>query len=137
MSKDLGLFLKDCQRWIPERSPVIVEGKLTRMVGLTLEAIGLNATVGERCLVIDRQNRIEAEVVGFQLEKARRGWLKLVAKLREPSRMGKIASGNHINALDRRPRCQAAQIAGLAGGAGVMGVDVEVGDVGHVIYFWA
>ena len=46
--------------------PVQVEGKLTRMVGLTLEAIGLPAVIGSRCLV--RQPGladIEAEVVGF------------------------------------------------------------------------
>ena len=46
--------------------PVQVEGKLTRMVGLTLEAIGLSAVIGSRCLV--RQPGladIEAEVVGF------------------------------------------------------------------------
>jgi flagellum-specific ATP synthase len=45
---------------------VQVEGKLTRMVGLTLEAIGLPAVIGSRCLV--RQPGladIEAEVVGF------------------------------------------------------------------------
>lgn len=63
-------FLKDCQRWIPDQSPVIVEGRLTRMIGLTLEAVGLNATVGERCQVIDRHNRVEAEVVGFQDDRA-------------------------------------------------------------------
>ena len=46
--------------------PVQVEGKLTRMVGLTLEAVGLSAVIGSRCLV--RQPGladIEAEVVGF------------------------------------------------------------------------
>ena len=45
---------------------VQVEGKLTRMVGLTLEAIGLPAVIGSRCLV--RQPGladVEAEVVGF------------------------------------------------------------------------
>ncbi|MDD3650277.1 FliI/YscN family ATPase [Immundisolibacter sp.] len=46
--------------------PVPVQGKLTRMVGLTLEAVGLPAVIGSRCLV--RQPGladIEAEVVGF------------------------------------------------------------------------
>lgn len=66
----LADFLNDSHRWIPDNTPIIVEGRLTRMVGLTLEAIGLNATVGERCLVIDRQNTVEAEVVGFQDDKA-------------------------------------------------------------------
>lgn len=47
-----------------------VEGKLTRMVGLTLEAVGCQAAVGDRC-VIDNPagSSVEAEVVGFSGEK--------------------------------------------------------------------
>lgn len=43
-----------------------VAGTLVRMVGLTLEAVGLNVKVGDRCLV-ERQGAedVEAEVVGF------------------------------------------------------------------------
>ena len=45
---------------------LVVEGKLTRMVGLTLEAIGCRAAIGGRCDVINAAGeRIEAEVVGF------------------------------------------------------------------------
>ncbi len=41
-------------------------GRLVRMVGMTLEAVGLNVAVGSRCLVSLRNGRqIEAEVVGF------------------------------------------------------------------------
>jgi len=44
----------------------VVEGRLTRMVGLTLEAVGCQAAIGSRCEVIGPQGgRIEAEVVGF------------------------------------------------------------------------
>jgi len=43
-----------------------VAGRLVRMVGMTLEAVGLNVAVGSRCLVSVRGDRhIEAEVVGF------------------------------------------------------------------------
>ena len=43
-----------------------VEGRLTRMVGLTLEAIGCRAAIGGRCDVVNsRDERFEAEVVGF------------------------------------------------------------------------
>lgn len=43
-----------------------VEGVLTRMVGLTLEASGCQAAVGDRCDVLGPDGaRIEAEVVGF------------------------------------------------------------------------
>lgn len=46
------------------------EGRLTRLVGLTLEAVGCKAPVGSRCLVInDAHEKIEAEVVGFADDK--------------------------------------------------------------------
>jgi len=46
-------------------SPVVA-GRLTRMVGLTLEAAGCQAAVGDRCEILSTdQQRIEAEVVGF------------------------------------------------------------------------
>lgn len=49
---------------------LIVEGKLSRMVGLTLEAIGCRAAVGARCAVRTPQGRdVEAEVVGFSGER--------------------------------------------------------------------
>ena len=49
---------------------VCVEGKLTRMVGLTLEAVGCQAPVGARCKVLDPNGtHIEAEVVGFSGDK--------------------------------------------------------------------
>ena len=45
---------------------LVVEGKLTRMVGLTLEAVGCRAAIGGRCDVVNAAGRsIEAEVVGF------------------------------------------------------------------------
>jgi flagellum-specific ATP synthase len=46
--------------------PVVVEGKLARVAGMTLEAVGCEAALGGRCL-IDSQGRepVEAEVVGF------------------------------------------------------------------------
>lgn len=46
--------------------PPPVEGTLTRMVGLTLEAAGCEAAVGDRCDILSSAGtRVEAEVVGF------------------------------------------------------------------------
>ena len=43
-----------------------VEGRLTRLVGLTMEAEGCQVNVGGRCIIISPNNEeIEAEVVGF------------------------------------------------------------------------
>jgi flagellum-specific ATP synthase len=51
-------------------SSIRAEGKLTRMVGLTLEAIGCQAPIGARCLVSAPSGGfIESEVVGFSGEK--------------------------------------------------------------------
>ena len=47
------------------RGPVL-EGKLTRMVGLTLEAVGCRAAIGDQCDIVNAGGqRVEAEVVGF------------------------------------------------------------------------
>ena len=47
----------------------VVEGRLLRMIGLTLEAEGLRAANGSRCLVINDDSyhpvQVEAEVMGF------------------------------------------------------------------------
>lgn len=49
--------------FIPE---LVVEGKLSRMVGLTLEAEGCQASIGSLCQVVSKSGRkINAEVVGF------------------------------------------------------------------------
>src|SRR5580658_5123525 len=46
--------------------PVAVEGQLTRMVGLALEAVGCQASIGDTCDVLTSDGgRVEAEVVGF------------------------------------------------------------------------
>lgn len=51
------------------RSSPTVAGKLTRVVGLTLEAIGCRAPVGSLCRVETLDGPIEAEVVGFAADK--------------------------------------------------------------------
>ncbi|MDH3451408.1 MAG: flagellar protein export ATPase FliI [Gammaproteobacteria bacterium] len=54
----------------PTLPPLSVEGKLTRIVGLTLEAIGCSAAIGTRCGVMNPDgSSIEAEVVGFAGER--------------------------------------------------------------------
>ncbi len=48
----------------------IVSGRLTRVVGLTLEAVGLNVALGDGCLVeSDNGAYIQTEVIGFDGEK--------------------------------------------------------------------
>lgn len=66
-------FVERLAAYVPRTSPVLhplAEGRITRAIGMTLEAVGLNVSVGCQCEVITRdQRRIEAEVVGFSGER--------------------------------------------------------------------
>ncbi|HEV8334517.1 MAG TPA: flagellar protein export ATPase FliI, partial [Steroidobacteraceae bacterium] len=58
--------IERCRTRAERVPPPPVEGVLTRMIGLTLEASGCQAAVGDRCDVVAADGgRIEAEVVGF------------------------------------------------------------------------
>ena len=47
-------------------TPLVIEGKLARVAGMTLEATGCEAALGARCLIdTGRDHEVEAEVVGF------------------------------------------------------------------------
>jgi len=62
--------LARCVQRIQDVPPLPVQGRLTRMVGLTLEALGCEAAVGDRCDVVASDGvRLEAEVVGFAGER--------------------------------------------------------------------
>jgi flagellum-specific ATP synthase len=51
-------------------APPPVEGQLARMIGLTLETLGCQAAVGDRCEVMGADGAsVEAEVVGFSGER--------------------------------------------------------------------
>ncbi len=55
---------------LAEPPAVAVEGKLSRMVGLTLEAVGCQAAIGDRCRVYNPGGvDVDAEVVGFSGER--------------------------------------------------------------------
>ncbi len=59
--------LKNSQNFIhPFKEPVA--GRLVRVVGLTLEAVGVKAHIGSQCLVETAQGDLLAEVVGFAQE---------------------------------------------------------------------
>ena len=58
--------LASYHRRAEHRRPLVVEGRLTRMVGLTLEAQGCRAAIGDRCQVMQSGEAVvETEVVGF------------------------------------------------------------------------
>ncbi|MEW8189058.1 MAG: flagellar protein export ATPase FliI [Candidatus Thiodiazotropha endolucinida] len=63
---NLAERLRQYQDRLGDDRGLVVEGRLTRMVGLTLEAIGCRAAIGGQCDVVSSNGtHIEAEVVGF------------------------------------------------------------------------
>jgi flagellum-specific ATP synthase len=66
MHTDLASRLNSFSDRIPDRVDPVVEGRLTRIVGLTLEAVGCNVALGDHCEIDMSHGRsMEAEVVGF------------------------------------------------------------------------
>jgi len=66
----LGQGLANAAARLPAANGPVVEGVLKRVVGLTLEAVGLQVQIGGRCRVIGADGHgQEAEVVGFSGER--------------------------------------------------------------------
>ncbi len=62
-------FLQRCCDEV-DATEIVIEGRLTRIVGLTLEASGCRAAIGARCFIeSDEGVTVEAEVVGFANER--------------------------------------------------------------------
>ena len=61
--------LQDSRESIAQCNPLLISGRLTRVTGLVMEAVGLKMAVGSTCVVELPNNRIEAEVVGFSGDK--------------------------------------------------------------------
>lgn len=63
-------FLSQFKTAVAEHPSIVVEGRLTRMVGMTLEAVGCSVNIGERCHIETNEGKLEeAEVVGFSEDK--------------------------------------------------------------------
>ena len=63
-------FLRDCGALASIPEPMLVSGRVTRVAGLVMEAVGLKMAVGSACTVpLPNGAKIEAEVVGFQDER--------------------------------------------------------------------
>ncbi len=68
--EDFAGFLSQFKKPLEKTNSIQVEGRLTRMVGMTLEAVGCRVNIGERCLVESSLGGFEeAEVVGFSDDK--------------------------------------------------------------------
>ena len=60
-------YLHDCAAVVGFVEPMQVSGRVTRVAGLVMEAVGLRLAVGAACTVpLPNGGRVEAEVVGFE-----------------------------------------------------------------------
>ncbi|MEJ5211125.1 MAG: flagellar protein export ATPase FliI [Burkholderiales bacterium] len=63
-------FLRDCRDVVSAVRPWAMTGRLTRVAGLVMEAVGLKLAVGSSCLVeLPNGLTVDAEVVGFSGER--------------------------------------------------------------------
>ena len=59
-------FLEDCQHRIKLTETLQISGRVTRVAGLVMEAVGLKLAIGSPCYVpLSSGHRLEVEVVGF------------------------------------------------------------------------
>ena len=63
-------YLADCRRAVGFAQPWGESGRLTRVAGLVMEAVGLRLPIGSQCLVqVPGGPSVDAEVVGFSGER--------------------------------------------------------------------
>lgn len=67
-TKRLQARLENCQEFIHAHQ-LSVAGRLVRVVGLTLEAVGVKAAIGSQCIVETSQGELIAEVIGFSQDR--------------------------------------------------------------------
>jgi flagellum-specific ATP synthase len=62
--------LLEVNREVAKQSPpLLISGRLTKVTGLVMEAVGLRMAVGSTCIIQLPNHQVEAEVVGFSGEK--------------------------------------------------------------------
>ena len=60
------VFLQDCTKLVNASDPLQINGHLTRVAGLVIEAVGLQLPVGSDCSIILPDGKtVDAEIVGF------------------------------------------------------------------------
>lgn len=63
-------YLHDCSELLAIAEPMQVSGRVTRVAGLVMEAVGLKLPIGSGCTIpLNNGTLIEAEVVGFDGER--------------------------------------------------------------------
>lgn len=131
MTSTLADRINRFQDYLPPRPEPELSGRLTRMVGLTLECVGCPMVVGDRCVIeSSNSSTVEAEVVGFEDDRIYLMPLTAIDGLRPgarvlplmsasrvpvgPELLGRVVNGSGLPLDDGGPLNSSAQV-GLTG----------------------
>ena len=94
---ELAERLRAFEQSVPEQVTPELAGRLTRMVGLTLECVGCPMEVGDRCMIHSEDKPpVEAEVVGFEQDRIYLMPLTVISGLRPGARVVPLASASRV-----------------------------------------
>ncbi|SFR50159.1 flagellum-specific ATP synthase [Marinobacter daqiaonensis] len=127
MTTSLAERLRQFADSVPVRPEAELSGRLTRMVGLTLECVGCPMVVGDRCVIQGHGDAtVEAEVVGFEDDRVYLMPLTAIEGLRPgarvvplsaaskvpvgPELLGRVVNGNGEPLDDQGPLLPAARV---------------------------
>ena len=61
----IGLNLREIEFRLNQLNPITVTGKITKVVGTVVEAVGIKAAIGDICEILAEDRKVKAEVIGF------------------------------------------------------------------------
>lgn len=97
MTSSLADRLQQLATNIPSEPAPELSGRLTRMVGLTLECVGCPMVVGDRCLILGHGDAtVEAEVVGFEDDRVYLMPLTAIDGLRPGARVKPLSAASKV-----------------------------------------
>lgn len=97
MSNRLANRLKGLKNLSYSLPAPMAQGQITRLIGLTLEAVGIKASMGDYCLIYpDQGEPVEAEVVGFSGDRIYLMPIDLIEGLSPGARVSPMVGGNEV-----------------------------------------
>ncbi|MBK6286109.1 MAG: flagellar protein export ATPase FliI [Gammaproteobacteria bacterium] len=101
MSRDIAEYVRRLEAGLRVDCAPVAQGSLTRVVGMTLEAVGIDAALGQRCLIVAPGARsVQAEVVGFAADRVFLMPTERVAGLRPGLRVRPLVQQSTVPAGD-------------------------------------
>ncbi|MDX1801769.1 MAG: flagellar protein export ATPase FliI [Marinobacter sp.] len=96
-NRPLAERLQRLGQYLPPKIEPELSGRLTRMVGLTLECVGCPMVVGDRCVIQGQGvGTVEAEVVGFEDERVYLMPLTAIEGLRPGARVVPLSAASRV-----------------------------------------